>query len=177
VFDNDEKVSIVRRVLLGLEATGVERVLIMPDSFGIGRKALDGLRLRLEASVLKMPRWFTPDDSTRAAALMAEPARCIVTLGATAPTGPWLGRGTVPLMPDLDGDQQRVPDDDRGTIAGLAAGLVACGQAGEAVSVAPRLDVVRPTGRGLAWSTSPSTPSGSSPRGPCGTPPRSGRSC
>src|SRR3989304_3796177 len=82
VFDHDEKVGIVRRVLLGLEATGVERGWIMPDSFGIGRKALDGVRLRLDASILEMPRRFPPDDSTRAAALMAEAgAGCLVTLG------------------------------------------------------------------------------------------------
>ena len=45
VFDNEEKVSIVRRVLLGLEAVGVERVWIMPDSFGIGLKALSAYLL------------------------------------------------------------------------------------------------------------------------------------
>lgn len=150
VFDNDEKVSIVRRVLLGLEATGVERVLIMPDSFGIGRKALDGLRLRLEASVLEMPRWFTPDDSTRAAALMAEAcAGCLVTLGGDG-TNRAVAKasGAVPLMPISTGTNNVFPTMIEGTIAGLAAGLVACGCAGEAVSVAPRLDVVPPDGPG-----------------------------
>jgi predicted polyphosphate/ATP-dependent NAD kinase len=31
VFDNQEKVNIVRRVLLGLQATGVEEIIFMPD--------------------------------------------------------------------------------------------------------------------------------------------------
>jgi len=31
VFDNNEKVNIVRRVLLGLEAAGVSEALYMPD--------------------------------------------------------------------------------------------------------------------------------------------------
>ena len=54
VFDNDEKASIVRRVLLGLDAMGVERVLFMPERFGIGLKALDGIKLKLEASNLEL---------------------------------------------------------------------------------------------------------------------------
>ena len=145
VFDNDEKVSIVRRVLLGLEATGVERVVIMPDSFGIGRKALDGVRLRLDASILEMPRRFTPDDSTRAAALMAGAgAGCIVTLGGDGTNRAVAkGCGEVPLMPISTGTNNVFPTMIEGTIAGLAAGLVAGGCAREAVEVAPRLDVIR----------------------------------
>jgi predicted polyphosphate/ATP-dependent NAD kinase len=34
-FDNNEKINIVRRVLLGLDAAGVERVVHLPDSYGI----------------------------------------------------------------------------------------------------------------------------------------------
>src|SRR5262245_66684016 len=67
VFDNDEKASIVRRVLLGLEAVGVERVWIMPDRFGIGLKALDGLKLAIEAGLLELPVFFNQDDSRPAA--------------------------------------------------------------------------------------------------------------
>ena len=44
VVNNHEKVSIVRRVLLALHAYGVRRVEIMPDHFGIGVRALEGLR-------------------------------------------------------------------------------------------------------------------------------------
>jgi predicted polyphosphate/ATP-dependent NAD kinase len=146
VFDNYEKVSIVRRVLLGLQAVRVERVWIMPDSFGIGHKALDGLRLGLDVSILMMPMTFTQDDSTRAAALMAEAGvGCIVTLGgdgtnrATAKAG-----GNVPLMPISTGTNNVFPTLIEGTIAGLAAGLVARGLVDEAVQAVPRLDVIRP---------------------------------
>jgi len=41
VFDNIEKVNIVRRILLGLEAAGVDKVLYMPDYFGIVPRALE----------------------------------------------------------------------------------------------------------------------------------------
>jgi hypothetical protein len=146
VFDNDEKVSIVRRVLLGIEATGVARVWIMPDSFGIGAKALDGIRLRSDAAILEMPRRFTPDDSTRAAALMAEAgAGCLVTLGGDG-TNRAVAKasGAMPLVPISTGTNNVFPTMIEGTIAGLAAGLVARGLAGEAVEVAPRLDVLRP---------------------------------
>lgn len=146
VFDNYEKVSIVRRVLLGLQAMRVEQVWIMPDSFGIGLKALDGLALGLDVSILKMPVTFTQDDSTRAAALMAEAGvGCIVTLGgdgtnrATAKA-----TGNVPLMPISTGTNNVFPTLIEGTIAGLAAGLAARGLVDEAVQTLPRLDVIGP---------------------------------
>jgi len=146
IFDNQEKVSIVRRVLLGLEAMGVERVWIMPDSFGIGHKALDGLRLGVDVSILRMPVTFTQDDSTTAAALMAEAGvGCIVTLGGDG-TNRAIAKasGAVPLMPISTGTNNVFPTMIEGTIAGVAAGLVACGLVDEAVRTVPRLDVIRP---------------------------------
>lgn len=146
VFDNHEKVSIARRVLLGLEAMRVEQVWIMPDSFGIGHKALDGLRLGLDVSILKMPVTLTQDDSTTAAALMAEAGvGCIVTLGGDGTNRAMAkASGDVPLMPISTGTNNVFPTMIEGTIAGLAAGLVACGLADEAVRTVPRLDVIRP---------------------------------
>jgi ATP-NAD kinase N-terminal domain len=143
VFDNDEKVSIVRRVLLGLEAVGVERVWIMPDRFGIGLKALDGLKLVIEARLLEMPAFFNQDDSCRAAGLLAEcGARCIVTLGGDG-TNRAVARacGHVPLMPISTGTNNVFPMMIEATTAGLAAGLVACGKADAAVAHAPRIDI------------------------------------
>ena len=43
VFDNQEKVNIVRRILLGLVAAQTRQVFFMPDYFGIVRQALEGL--------------------------------------------------------------------------------------------------------------------------------------
>ncbi|MBI1876901.1 MAG: NAD(+)/NADH kinase [Chloroflexi bacterium] len=144
VFDNDEKVSIVRRVLLGLEAVGVERVWIMPDSFGIGFKALDPLKLKLDVSILPMPRTFSQEDSRRAARLMAEGgATCLVTLGGDGTNRLVAkGCGDVPLMPISTGTNNVFPHMIEGTIAGLAAGLVASGLVGEAVFHAPQIEVI-----------------------------------
>lgn len=142
VFDNDEKVSIVRRVLLGLDAVGVEHVWIMPDSFGIGNRARDGLKLKLDVSILAMRGTFTQVDSQRAAALMAESGvGCIVTLGGDG-TNRSVAKasGDVPLMPVSTGTNNVFPTMIEGTIAGIAAGLVAHGLADGAVRRMPRLD-------------------------------------
>ncbi len=143
VFDNDEKVNIVRRMLLGLDAVGVERALIMPESYGIGNRALDGLELQLEVSLMPLQLNFTQEDSTRAAALLAaEGAGALATLGGDG-TNRAVAKtcGEVPLMPISTGTNNAFPTMIEGTIAGLAAGLVARGLAGEAVQTAPRLDV------------------------------------
>ena len=149
VFNNNEKVNIVRRLLLGLEATGVKRAWIMPDSFCIGKKALDGLDLGFDVSILPMPVTFSCEDSTQASARMvAEHVNCIVTLGgdgtnrAVAKTS-----GNVPLMPISTGTNNVFPTMIEGTVAGIAAGLVACGLANEAVRKAPRLDIFHENSR------------------------------
>ncbi|MCB9100960.1 MAG: NAD(+)/NADH kinase [Anaerolineales bacterium] len=146
VFDNDEKVSIVRRVLLGLEAVGVERVWIMPDSFGIGLKALHTLKLEIEVSLLDMRRTFSQEDSRLAAQQMVENgARCLVTLGGDG-TNRIVAKASrdVPLMPISTGTNNVFPNMIEASIAGLATGLVACGYAGEAVRHAPQIDVIQP---------------------------------
>ena len=143
VFNNDEKVNIVRRVLLGLEAVGVGRVLLMPDSFSIGLKALDGLQTGLDVSILSMFKTFSQKDSTQAAEVMAaEGVGCIVTLGGDG-TNRAVAKGCsdVPLMPISTGTNNVFPTMLEGTIAGMAAGLVTCGLADDAVRQAPRLDV------------------------------------
>jgi predicted polyphosphate/ATP-dependent NAD kinase len=152
VFDNDEKVSIVRRALLGLESVGVARVLIMPDSFGIGQKALDGIRPALEVVPLAMPLTFRQEDSRRAAELMAAAGvGCIITLGGDGTNRAVAkGCGDVPLMPVSTGTNNVFPILIEGTVAGMAAGLVARGLADVAVRRMPRLDVFHALPRSLA---------------------------
>lgn len=70
VFDNNEKVNIVRRVVLGLDAMGVKDVFFMPDYFGIGVRAIEDLEVSLKANFLDMKIDNTPDDSTRAADIL-----------------------------------------------------------------------------------------------------------
>jgi predicted polyphosphate/ATP-dependent NAD kinase len=146
VFDNNEKVNIVRRVFLGLEAAGVTDVLYMPDYFGIIRKALDGIKLGLEPRPLEMRLRGNQDDSTEAARLMAEASvACLVTLGGDG-TNRAAAKGSVavPFMPISTGTNNVFPFMVEGTLAGLAAGVVATGVVPleEATLPSNRLDVL-----------------------------------
>jgi len=148
VFDNNEKAAIVRRMLLGLEAVGIRRVAYMPEhDFGILPRALTELHsssLQLTANPLEMPVLGTSIDSTRAAQLLvALGAGCIITLGGDG-TNRAVAKGCagVPLVPISTGTNNVFPTFVEGTIAGMAAGLVALGITGErTVQQVPRLEV------------------------------------
>lgn len=145
VFDNNEKINIVRRALLGLEAVGVGRVLYMPDYFSIVPRALDGLAVRFTASALPLAMQADQRDSRLAAELLAEAGvKCIITLGGDG-TNRVVARGcgTIPLVPISTGTNNVFPSLVEGTLAGLAAGLLATGVVGEEVVRATRrLDVL-----------------------------------
>ncbi|MCL5109766.1 MAG: NAD(+)/NADH kinase [Chloroflexi bacterium] len=145
VFSNNEKVNIVRRVLLGLEAVGVERVICMPDTFRIGQRALEGLDLRLAYE--ELPHYVHDsgrDSQAAAAALRERGVGCIVTLGGDG-TNRAVAKdcGDVPLLAVSTGTNNVFPVMIEGTVAGLAAGLVATGQVdqGEATYRTARLEI------------------------------------
>lgn len=129
VFDNNEKVNIVRRVLLALDATGVARVLLMPDAFGIGRKALDNLHLQLTVELVAMAPRFEEQDSVEAAERMvAAGVNTLITLGGDGTNRAVAKKcGATPLTPISTGTNNVFPVMVEGTVAGLAAGLVATG--------------------------------------------------
>ena len=64
VFDNQEKVNIVRRVFLGFLAMGVERVCFMPDYFGIVPRACEPLQLNSPVLPVPIKASGTQEDST-----------------------------------------------------------------------------------------------------------------
>jgi predicted polyphosphate/ATP-dependent NAD kinase len=143
-FDNNEKANIVRRVLLGLEAMGVERVLYMPDTYAIVARAIEPLRLRLSVNALPMPVLGEASDTLEAARRLADlGVGCIVTLGGDGTNRMVAkGCGETPLVPISTGTNNVFPQMIEGTIAGIAAGLVATGQAGtSAIVQKPRLDI------------------------------------
>jgi hypothetical protein len=150
VFDNNEKVQVVRRVLLALEAAGVQRVLAMPDYYGIVRRAAEHLALRLTLEFTSEPISAQEEDTTRAAAAMAAAGvSAIVTLGgdgtnrATA-----LGSCRVPLVPISTGTNNVFPAMIEGSSAGLAAAALALGlvQAAEAAQPCKCLRLRLPDG-------------------------------
>ena len=82
VSDNHSKVNTLRRMLIGIESVGVDRVLYMPDPYNLVRSANDGINLSYELSALEMRFQADGSDSTRAGELMGEAGvGCIVTLG------------------------------------------------------------------------------------------------
>ncbi len=141
VFDNHEKTAIIRRVLVGLAAVDITRVVYMPEhDFGIVPRALDersGQRASAYAALavepLNMPLSGTSADSTLAASQLAEAGTgCIITLGGDGTNRAVAkGCGTVPLVALSTGTNNVFPSFVEGTLAGIAAGLIAGGQAGE----------------------------------------------
>ncbi len=146
VFDNQEKVRMVRRILLGIKAAGVDRIGYMPDYYGIVERAMDGLKLKLETECLQFETKVDHRDSTRAARVLAERnAGCIVTLGGDGTNRVVAkGSGEVPLLPISTGTNNVFPVMIEGTVAGLAAGLVATGRvpSDEATIHSTRLEVM-----------------------------------
>jgi len=127
VFDNQEKVRILRRVLIGLAAVGVERICYMQDYFGIVDRALSRIDIKVPISALDFKLTGTQEDTIQAARIMAgEGVACIVTLGGDGTNRAVVkGNASVPLLPISTGTNNVFPDMVEGTIAGLAAGLVA----------------------------------------------------
>ncbi len=144
-FDNNEKINIVRRVLLGLDAVGVEAVRYMPDTYGIVPRAAQHLDLHLDLQPLPMPILENPGDSLEAARRLADlGAAVIVTLGGDGTNRMVAkGSGDVPLVPISTGTNNVFPRMVEGTLAGLGAGLLATGAVEPDVCVRrePRLDV------------------------------------
>ena len=130
VIPDWEKVNTVRRVMLGLQAVGIETVVAMPDSAHLCRRARDYSQLSLELSLLQMPAHYTEGDTTRAAAMMEElGVDCLVTLGGDG-TNRAVAKGcaSIPLVAISTGTNNVFPTMVEGTLAGMAAGLVAQGR-------------------------------------------------
>jgi predicted polyphosphate/ATP-dependent NAD kinase len=150
-FDNNEKINIVRRVLIGLDAVGIERVWFMPDTYGIVSRALDHVQnqLRLAVEQLPMPVFGDASDTDEAARRLADfDVGTIVILGGDG-TNRMVAKGcaATPLVPISTGTNNVFPQMVEGTIAGIASGLIAMGHLDEAVEQRPILDVSVSDGR------------------------------
>ena len=146
VFDNNEKINILQRILLALDAIGVKQVSIMPDYYGLGERALDGIRLAsMHAALIDMPMTSSDLDSTVAAQRLAEMnAGSIIVLGGDGTNRVAAkGSGDVPIVPVSTGTNNVFPTMVEGTVAGMAAGLIAMGMVPVEVVTyrAKRLDV------------------------------------
>ncbi len=132
---NHERAGVARRLLIGLRAAGVERVLYLPERFALVRGAADGLEgLEIEPALLDPG--FEPDDTPRAAAAMVEAgARVLVTHGGDGTNRlVALAAGSTPILPRAAGTNNVFPVQAEATAAGFAAGLLARWDAGESIA-------------------------------------------
>ena len=128
-IDNQEKVNIVRRILLGLDSAGAAEVLLMPDTFQIADKALEGIHqpLQLRSHIVEMDVHGEAKDSLQATQSMcAAGAQCLLVLGGDG-THRVVAKasGIIPLVPISTGTNNVFPQMLEGTVAGLAAGFYA----------------------------------------------------
>ena len=125
-----EKVNTVRRALIGLQSTEVERVVAMPDSGNLCRRAADDSSISIPLEMLPMSPLYTEGDTTRAAALMAEMGvGCLITLGGDGTNrAVAMGTNQIPMVAISTGTNNIFPVMVEGTLAGIAAGLIAGGR-------------------------------------------------
>jgi predicted polyphosphate/ATP-dependent NAD kinase len=131
VVTNQEKINIVVRMLRAMDALGVAEVQIMPDPSHLGQRVINELDGELETtavSLLPLPYLLgTWKDSHRAAELMsAGKCDCIVVMGGDG-TSRIVTRacGDTPILPLSTGTNNVFPQMVEGTLAGMAAGLLA----------------------------------------------------
>ncbi len=155
-LDNHHKANIVRRVLRGLaaistfaptEPAAISRVLLMPEPAGIGHTATSGLDFPFSVRPLAMPYFGCAEDSFEAARRLADDkADVIVVLGGDG-THRLVAKacGNIPLVPISTGTNNVWPRQNEGTLAGLAAGLIATGLVppDAATRRTRRLDILR----------------------------------
>ncbi len=135
--NNQQKLNIIKRILVALAGSGVDQILIMPDQFGFGKRSLNDLKNRQDVQqavqLIDMPFENLAEDTTLAAARMVQAgADCIIVLGGDG-TCRLVAKttGNVPLLPISSGTNNVVPQFIEGTVAGLAAAHLAQQPAGE----------------------------------------------
>jgi len=142
-FNNNEKVNIIRRILIALGSLGVRDVWYMPDTHGIAPRAQLQSKSLVSLQELPMAVLGHAGDSTEAAQRMRDlDVSCIITLGGDGTNRVVAkGCGDVPLIPLSTGTNNVFPQMVEGTLAGMAATAMAHGIAGDAIDRRTRLEV------------------------------------
>lgn len=127
VIDNNEKVNIVKRIVLGSQALGIDEIIFMPDYYQIGYKVINELDskgvLKAKCTILDIPINACSQDSTIAAQYMENlNVGCIIVLGGDG-TSRAVAKGIVntPVLPVSTGTNNVYPSMIEGTVAGMAA--------------------------------------------------------
>lgn len=140
VFPAAEKCNMITRLLTALRATGVDRVLLMPDVGGISGRIRRAMGSRGAACVwpeiefLDMPVEDGPADTVCAVERMvARKVSAIVVLGGDGTHRLVAGAcREIPLMTLSTGTNNVFPEMREATVAGMATGLIASGKISKA---------------------------------------------
>lgn len=130
-IDNQEKVNIVKRIVLAAQSLGLDSIMIMPDTFQIGYAAICDLsreeRLHIDCQVMDIPLTATSEDTITAAAEMEKMGvGCVIVLGGDG-TSRAVAKAIkdTPLLPLSTGTNNVYPTMAEGTVAGMAAAAIA----------------------------------------------------
>ena len=130
VFDNMEKVSIVRRLLTTVEKFGIRDFLVMPDTFGIVKTALNTLEDPSKFNVEFLSMKINGDwkDTYEAAKLMRGRVGALIVIGGDG-TNRVVAKAVddIPIMPISTGTNNVFPYMIEATIAGEAVAAVVSG--------------------------------------------------
>ncbi|WP_422484665.1 ATP-NAD kinase family protein [Gudongella sp. DL1XJH-153] len=130
VVDNNEKVNIVKRIILAAQGAGITEVVVMPDTFLIGYKAGEELKgskeLRVPVEILEMRVRGSVEDTILATKLMEEKGvNCIIALGGDGTSRAVAKSITAtPLISISTGTNNVYPEMLEGTVVGIAAAAI-----------------------------------------------------
>ena len=134
----NDRANIVLRILTGLWTTGVEEVLVMPETGGIRAQLLRTIERESKmgkfrfpkVTYLKMPVTGTAEDSVEAARQMHDQGvGAIVVLGGDGTSRVVVsGCGNTPIAGVSTGTNNAFPELREPTVTGLAVGLAVTGQ-------------------------------------------------
>lgn len=145
VFDNREKLAIVKRAVTGAIATGAQRFVYMSDSHGIVSEAIKTIRVprhvRFEA--LPSPKTSSAMDTTAAAEQMAtKDCAVVLVLGGDGTNRAFVkGWRDATLVSLSTGTNNVFPVMAEATVAGMVLGLMATGNL-KTRSVARRVKII-----------------------------------
>ncbi|HTN79546.1 MAG TPA: NAD(+)/NADH kinase [Acidimicrobiales bacterium] len=125
----NDKVTAVRRVLIGAAQCGAARVVALGDAPRIVRRAAEGVELGHLVEELVAPRHHDARDTTAAARAMGEVGCAVVVVhgGDGTNRAVALGWPSVPVIPISTGTNNAFPINVEPTLAGAAAGMLATG--------------------------------------------------
>ena len=123
VFDNQEKMAMLRRVLVGVRAMCQAPIRYLPDPHHVARRALQ--EVGIEGEALPIAVRAEAEDTTRAAQALRGAAVVIVLGGDGTNRAFAKGWLDAPLVPLSTGTNNAFPVMREATTAGAAAGVLA----------------------------------------------------